>query len=145
MRFAPGCSTTASAYGRAASPPPPPSTGGETFLRLEGLYIGMVVAAIPCSIPQEEAALQLSQAQQGDVLPEGLKLQLRQPHVEPSALSKALNAYMSLLSESLILLRRERFYLRTKFLWVANNKLLYVPKASSAVAICQLRDMALDF
>ena len=107
---------------------PPQSSGGETFLRLEGLYIGMVVAAIPCPIPQEEAALRLSQAQQDDVLPEGLKLQLRQPHIEPSALSKAFNAYMSLLSGSLILLRRERFYLRTKFLWVANNKLLYVPK-----------------
>lgn len=106
----------------------PLSEAGETFLRLENLLMGMRISALTKNLPSKVAALRLNDETVRESVSEGLKLQLQQPEVPPSILSKAFNVYVSLLSGCLISLRRERFFLRTKFSIVDNNRLVYVPK-----------------
>ena len=101
----------------------------ETRLRLRSLVMGMRISALKTLIPSRVAALHLEDEIAQEVVPEGLRLLLEQPGVAPSVMAKAFNLYQSLLSGTLIVLRRERFYLRTKFMWVGNNTLVYVPKS----------------
>lgn len=107
------------------------SEAGETFLRLESLLMGMRIGALTKNIPAEVAALRLDDETALESVSEGLKLQLQQAEVPPSVLAKAFNVYVSLLSGCLIALRRERFFLRTKFSFVGNTALVYVPKEKS--------------
>lgn len=100
----------------------------ETWLRLTGLTMSLRVSALKHPVPGSVAALHLEASTIADVVPEGVRLQLNLPEVAPSVLAKAFNSYESLVSGALIVLRRERFFLRTKFLWVDNNTLVYVPK-----------------
>lgn len=109
----------------------PLSEAGETFLRLESLLMGMRISALTKNVPVSIAALHLDDETVRESVSEGLKLQLRQAEVPPSVLVKAFNVYVSLLSGCLIALRRERFFLRTKFSLVGNTALVYVPKEKS--------------
>lgn len=107
------------------------SEAGETFMRLESLLMGMRIGALAKNVPASVAALHLDEETVRESVSEGLKLQLRQAEVPPSVLAKAFNVYVSLLSGCLIAMRRERFYLRTKFTIVNNTELIYVPKEKS--------------
>lgn len=107
------------------------SEAAETLLRLQGLVIGMTVAALPRAVPSDLAALHLTEAVQAESVPEGLRLQMSQGQVTPAVLSKVFNTYSSLMSGALIVLRRTRFFLRTKFIWVGNTSLVYVPKTNT--------------
>lgn len=100
----------------------------ETWQRLTGQVIGLYIGSLKNPIPSPIAALHLDAATMVDVVPEGVRLQMELPEVAPSVLAKAFNAYESLISGALIKLRRQRFFLRTKFLWISNNTLVYVPK-----------------
>lgn len=100
----------------------------ETYVRLTGLMMNLRISSLKRPVPSSVAALHLDNAAMADVVPEGVRLQMNLPEVSPAILAKAFNAYESLISGALIMLRRERFYLRTKFLWVGNNALVYVPK-----------------
>lgn len=107
------------------------SDAGETFMRLESLLMGMRIGALAKNVPASIAALRLDEETARESVSEGLKLQLRQAEVPPSVLAKAFNVYVSLLSGCLIAMRRERFFLRTKFSLVGNTALVYVPKEKS--------------
>lgn len=109
----------------------PLSEAGETFMRLENLLMIMRIGALAKNVPSAVAALRLDDETARESVSEGLKLQLRQAEVPPSVLAKAFNVYVSLLSGCLITLRRERFFLRTKFSFVGNTALVYVPKETS--------------
>ncbi len=101
----------------------------ETLQRLKGLLLGLRISAIEGLVPHDVAQLELEPEDLGDALHDGLKLQLEKDAVESSIVAKAFNVYASLLSGALIMLRREQFFLRTKFSWKKNCELLYVPKA----------------
>lgn len=106
----------------------PFSLAYETYLRMESLLIGMTVSAIPQMVPTALAKPRLGDEVLKDSLHESLRLQIRQSQIDSSVLAKVFNVYSSLISGALIVLRREKFFLRTKFLWVGNNALIYVPK-----------------
>lgn len=106
----------------------PFSEAFETFLRLKSLLMGMHLSALPKPVPSDIAVLRLDEKTISESVPEGLRLLLKQPLVSPSVLARAFNIYSSCLSGTMIILRRKRFFLRTKFLWVDNNSLVYVPK-----------------
>lgn len=101
---------------------------GETYRRLRLLRCSIVISAISREIPGEIAALRLPESDLLEVVPAGLRLALSKSAVSASTLNRAFNCYVSLLSGAMIVLRRERFFLRTKFMWVANTTLKYVPK-----------------
>lgn len=100
----------------------------ETLLRLLLFVQGREISAIDKTIPADVATLNLAPRYQ-DAISESLKLELKQTEgVCSSTVAKALNVFASLLSGFAIVLRRNQFYLRTKFVWVKNNVLFYVPK-----------------
>lgn len=105
----------------------PYTEASETLLRLTSLIQGRMISAIDRDIPKSVAQLGLGEEYMGS-LPEGLKLQLSQEAVSPAVFSKAVNIYTSLLTGFAIVLRRNRFFLRTKFTWFGNQTLCLVPK-----------------
>ena len=107
---------------------PRESESAETYRRLLAMYYSTTIVSIDKPIPKDVAKLHLPEEDLSEVMHEGLRLQLNAETVTASVLAKAFNLYTSLISGAMILLRRERFYLRTKFCWVGNTVLKYVPK-----------------
>ena len=101
---------------------------GDTYRQLRFLRFSLVISAIASEIPTAVAALRLPAGDLFDVVPAGLRMMFAKPTVTASTLNQAFNCYLSLLSGAMIVLRREQFYLRTKFMWVGNTTLKYVPK-----------------
>ena len=107
--------------------PAPFTEEAETAYRLSDFVETQTISAIPGMIPEKIAALNLDE-HWTEAISESIRLQLRQPEVTGATLAKAFNVYTSLMSGLNTVLRRERFYLRTKFIWVENNALVYHPK-----------------
>lgn len=105
----------------------PFSEAAETLLRLQALVEGHYLSSIEVDIPHDIAAMGLPESY-AESIPSDMVLSLAQQNVPASILSKAFNLYMSLISGYLIVLRRERFFVRTKFTWIKNGSLIYVPK-----------------
>ena len=99
----------------------------ETMAKLEKFWMSLYMQTRPEGIPFELAQLKHPEILEGSI-PEDLQLQLAQDVVSNSALNKLFNLYFSFLSGLQTVLRREQFYLRTKFTWIKNNRLYYVPK-----------------
>lgn len=103
----------------------------ETLQRIGSLLDGLIISTLPQGVPQEIAQLHLTIEQEKQYVYEGLRLQMKQAYIEPTILAKAFNTYSSIISGCLIVLRRDRFYLRTKFSWVDNTALIYRPKTKN--------------
>ncbi len=101
---------------------------GDTYRQLRFLRFSLVISAISIEIPTAVAALKLPEGDLSEAVPAGLRMALAKPTVTPSTLNRAFNCYLSLLNGTMIVLRREQFFLRTKFMWVNNTTLKYVPK-----------------
>lgn len=101
--------------------------GQDTWLRLNRVWMAYCLSGLQCAVPRDVASLELPDGLR-DSVPDDLSVLMNEDFVEPSVLQRAFNLYASLLSGFQTLLRRERFYLRTKFSWVDNNELIYVPK-----------------
>lgn len=98
-----------------------------TVAKLEKFWMSLYMQTRPEGIPGELAQLKHPEILE-DSIPEDLRLQLSQDVVPNSTLNKVFNLYFSFLSGLQTVLRREQFYLRTKFTWIKNNRLYYAPK-----------------
>lgn len=87
------------------------------------LELTRVQRDVPASVAQIMLPSRFDEA-----VPDQFHAELRKGLVCANTFRRAFNAYASILSGLNIHLRREIFFLRTKFTWVGNTELLYVPK-----------------
>lgn len=99
----------------------------QTFLHLENLRMKLLLRRIQKPIPAEMAFFSLPQEYYDSLPPNVAFLALNQ-EITPSEYITQFNLYSSFLNGNLILLRRSRSYLRAKFSWVGNSKLIYAAK-----------------
>lgn len=78
-------------------------------------------------MPSKVVALDLPEGMESSI-PADLRSMDPASSVPATSTRKLFNIYASLLSGLQIVLRRTRFYLRTKFSWVGNNTIYYTPK-----------------
>jgi hypothetical protein len=98
-----------------------------TLLRIQNLIDTLELSAITRVIPKAVADIHLPDSCKAS-LSEEVVLALHNSTVSPRLFIKAFSTYNSLLSGFVMQLRRERFFLRAKFLWIENNTLCYIPK-----------------
>ncbi|MCG5030446.1 type V CRISPR-associated protein Cas12c [Mesosutterella sp. OilRF-GAM-744-9] len=101
--------------------------GRETFLKLQKTWMQLLLCSVECEVPSSIARLDVP-AQYSDAVSADLRMMLKRESLPMSSLIKLFNVYTSLISGLNIIVRREKFFLRTKFSWVGNCRLLYVPK-----------------
>ena len=101
-----------------------------SLLNIQQMMMNLKLSLITKDIPKEVAALTLPEVY-ADSNSEEVQIFFKQDLVPVFAFSKGFNVYTSLLSGLNTQLRRERFYLRTKFSWIENNQLAYIPKAKA--------------
>ena len=99
----------------------------ETYWKLQKLWMQLLLGSVDCMVPVSLAKPDIP-AQFAGSIPADLHVMLARDSLPMSGLIKIFNLYSSLISGLNILLRRERFFLRTKFSWVGNCRLFYVPK-----------------
>lgn len=103
----------------------------DTFLKLNRLWLAFQLSGLNKPIPGGIAELDLPAGLEQSI-PADLQMQVKDGNeVSASSVRKLFNLYASLLSGMQTVLRRSRFYLRSKFSWVDNNALYYVPKDRS--------------
>lgn len=99
----------------------------QTFLFLANLRMKLLLSGIQKSIPKAVAALSLTKEYSDSLPPYAMVLSLNQ-EITSSEFLSLFNLYSSLLNGNLILLCRDRFYLRAKFSWIGNSKVIYTAK-----------------
>lgn len=102
----------------------------DTFLKLNRLWLSFQLSGLSKPIPYKVAALDLPEGMESSI-PADLRSMDPVSFVSAASTRKLFNIYANLLSGLQIVLRRTRFYLRTKFSWVRNNTIYYVPKDKS--------------
>ncbi len=102
----------------------------EGQIKLVKHWYATQLSSLDIPLPSEIATLDLPKEYES-VLSEDLRFELRKDCVSASTMQRIFNVYASLESGFMIMLRRERFFLRTKFSWVDNNVLLYRPKKTT--------------
>lgn len=98
-----------------------------TVLSLQKLWMNYHLRSIQMAVPKDVAEIVLPESY-GDALTDEMGALLDQEFVPVSVFIQAFNLYTSLLNGINTQLRRNRFYLRTKFSWLGNNSLIYRPK-----------------
>lgn len=96
--------------------------------RLQHTLRSLQIASIDSMIPVTVADLYLTEEEKIKSLSSDVRFPLKGKEVSTSILSIAFNVYNSLIAGARTRLRREKFFLRTKFTWCANTRLFYVPK-----------------
>lgn len=98
-----------------------------TILELENLWMMFQLRSIRKNIPRNVASIRLPDTYK-DGLGKLMGVRYEQDTIPPTSFIKEFNMYATLLKGLGTQLRRNRFFLRTKFCWQKNNSLLYRPK-----------------
>lgn len=98
-----------------------------TVVELENLWMLLQLRSIQKDIPRSVAEIVMPESHK-NALYELLGNQLDREFIPVNVFSKAFNVHATLMKGINAQLRRNRFYLRTKFCWQKNNSLIYRPK-----------------
>ena len=103
-----------------------------SLLKLNYFYYNFFISGINKVVPVSIVKPLLSDDMLEQSLSATHKIRLKSNEVDPSTLSSIFNIYKSLISGCYTVLNRETFFLRTKFSWIENFTLFYVPKADAS-------------
>lgn len=104
---------------------------------LWGIIHGFMLSSITFPIPSELALPRFPEGWDGETVSEDLRLQLKHDYVGANILGKVFNTYTTQLNGAGIRLRRDRFFLRTKFVWIGNCAIHYRPKKNTWKIPCR--------
>ena len=96
---------------------------------LQSFYIQGLKKDIPSNIIKVDIPLDLLNGE--DPLSASMKLKLKRDKIDSSVVNSIFTLYKSLITGCYTQLKREKFFLRTKFTWIDNHDLIYVPKKES--------------
>lgn len=96
---------------------------------LQSFYIQGVKKDIPSNIIKLNIPSDLFNGE--DPVSASMKLKLKREKIDSSVVNSILSLYKSLITGCYTQLKREKFFLRTKFTWTDNHDLIYVPKSEA--------------